>query len=206
MVPFAGYSMPVLYSSTGTISASHLFTRSSGSLFDVSHMLQTRITGKEREEFMSLLTVADLKSAAIGSAQLTVFTNEAGGILDDAILTKFEDHLFLVSNAGCADKIKSHLLKMAEQKSADVAFEFLSDEKRGLLALQGPESAAVLSRLSGQNLDDLMFMNSRKMMVDRVECLVSRCGYTGEDGFEVRIDCALTKEDISKCWLDFYSE
>lgn len=185
MVPFAGWSMPVVYTSQ-TLSQSHLFCRSSAALFDVSHMLQTRIEGSDREKFISSLTVVDLEGCKSGQSHLTVFTNDKGGIIDDAIVTKFDNHLMLVSNAGTSEKIKSLLLKSAS-KFNDLKVEFIAN--RGLLALQGPEAINVLSRLSG--VEDLNsnfpFMTVKEMTIDRVECLVSRSGYTGEDGFELSI-------------------
>merc|ERR1719312_1449242 len=103
MVDFAGYSMPVQYSSMG-IPASHKHTRSNCSLFDVSHMLQTRVHGKDRFEFIESLTVADAKSLKPNHGALTFFTNDAGGIIDDLIVTNADSHLYVVSNAGCRDK------------------------------------------------------------------------------------------------------
>merc|ERR1719305_682260 len=107
MVDFAGYRLPVQYSDLG-ISASHLHTRKHCSLFDVSHMLQSKVHGKDRIGFMESLTVADVKGLTTNQGTLSVFTLPDGGIVDDLIVTKAEDHLYVVSNASasvslCAD-------------------------------------------------------------------------------------------------------
>lgn len=100
---FAGWLLPVQYKEA--IAASHQHTRTFASLFDVGHMLQTHVTGKDATEFLESLTTSDLKNLGQGSATLTVFTNSNGGILDDLIITKDrEDKYFVVSNAGRRDE------------------------------------------------------------------------------------------------------
>lgn len=99
IVNFSGWLLPVQYKEA--IAASHQHTRMFASLFDVGHMLQTHVTGKDATEFLESLTTSDLKNLGQGSATLTVFTNRNGGILDDLIITKDrEDKYFVVSNAG----------------------------------------------------------------------------------------------------------
>ena len=95
--------MPERYSSL-SIKDSHLHTRAHCSIFDVSHMLQTRVWGRHRRDFMESLTVVDLANMKQNTGALTVFTNPAGGILDDLIVTEAGDHLYVVSNAGCRDQ------------------------------------------------------------------------------------------------------
>jgi len=108
MVDFAGWCMPVVYDKLG-ISASHIHTRNKASIFDVSHMLQTKIYGKDKEKFLESLVVADVKGLPERSGTLSLFTNENGGILDDLIINKTDEgYLYVVSNAGCSDKIKAH--------------------------------------------------------------------------------------------------
>lgn len=103
MINFSGWLLPVQY--RDTIAVSHLHTRSFASLFDVGHMLQTRVSGKDAGEFLESLTTCDLANLKKGTASLTVFTNENGGILDDLIVTKDdEDRYFVVSNAGRRDE------------------------------------------------------------------------------------------------------
>ena len=103
MVPFAGWEMPVQYKDS--ISASHLHLRSSVGVFDVSHMLQTSVSGKDRKRYMESLVVADVEGLSENQGTLSVFTNEKGGIEDDLIVTNTGDgYLYVVSNAGCREK------------------------------------------------------------------------------------------------------
>jgi aminomethyltransferase len=191
MVGFAGWDMPVEYSDQGVIT-SHLHTRENSSLFDVSHMLQFKLHGKDRVKFLETLVVADVAGLKNGQAGLSLFTNEKGGIIDDTVISKYEDHLYVVSNAGCADKDLAHIdthLKAHKAKGADVALEIL--EKNSLIALQGPKSAQVLQSFVSDDLSKLSFMNGSLMDItiskQKVKCLVTRCGYTGEDGFEISV-------------------
>ncbi|GJJ73273.1 aminomethyltransferase [Entomortierella parvispora] len=187
MVPFAGWSMPVQYSNLG-VGASHLWTRQNASVFDVSHMLATRITGKDRVKFYESITVADIEALKVGQSTLSVFTNENGGIIDDTIICKQEDSLYVVSNAGCADKDLAHIrahLKEFQNKGGDVDLKIIDDHQ--LIALQGPKAAAVLEGLVGKDLRDLPFMDGRSMTIKGIECHVARSGYTGEDGFEISV-------------------
>ncbi|KAG9064085.1 hypothetical protein KI688_003264 [Linnemannia hyalina] len=187
MVPFAGWSMPVQYSNLG-VGASHNWTRSNASVFDVSHMLATRITGKDRVKFYESITVADIENLPVGSSTLSVFTNENGGIIDDTIICKHQDSLYVVSNAGCADKDLAHirpLLKAFQNKGGDVDLKIIEDHQ--LIAIQGPKAAAVIEELVGKSLQDFRFMDGRFMTIKGIECHVARSGYTGEDGFEISV-------------------
>ncbi|KAF9362218.1 hypothetical protein BGX34_006575 [Mortierella sp. NVP85] len=197
MVPFAGWSMPVQYSNL-SVGASHHWTRNNASVFDVSHMLATRITGKDRVKFFESITVADIENLPVGSSTLSVFTNENGGIIDDTIICKHEDSLYVVSNAGCADKDLAHIrahLKAFQNKGGDVDLKIIDDHS--LVAIQGPKSASVLESLIGKSLQDLPFMDARFITIKGIDCHVARSGYTGEDGFEISVPngdaVALTK-------------
>ncbi|KAF9907462.1 hypothetical protein EC991_010926 [Linnemannia zychae] len=187
MVPFAGWSMPVQYSNLG-VGASHNWTRNNASVFDVSHMLATRITGKDRVKFYESITVADIENLPVGSSTLSVFTNENGGIIDDTIICKHQDSLYVVSNAGCADKDLAHIgaqLKAFQNKGGDVDLKIIDDH--ALIAIQGPKAAAVIEGLVGKSLQDFPFMDGRFMTIKGIECHVARSGYTGEDGFEISV-------------------
>ncbi|ORZ23231.1 hypothetical protein BCR42DRAFT_404313 [Absidia repens] len=187
MVPFAGYAMPVVYKNMGAL-ASHLHTREKASIFDVSHMLQSRVVGKDRQKFFETLCVADLHDMPVGQGTLSVFTNEQGGIIDDTIIMQQEDCLYVVSNAGCADKDLAHIRKhlaLFQQKGGDVDFQVIDDHS--LIAIQGPKAAAALQELVGKDLSDFPFMNGRFLDLAGVPCHVARSGYTGEDGFELSV-------------------
>ena len=186
MVEFAGWDLPVQYSNLGLV-ASHQWTRTNASLFDVSHMLQTKWVGKDAVKFAESLVVADLVNLPAGSATLSVFTNEKGGIIDDTVITKQENGLYVVSNAGCADKDLAHIrkhLKKWQDKGADVDVKI---HDTSLVALQGPKAVRVVEELSGKKLGDFKFMTGRNLSLKGFEVYITRCGYTGEDGFEVFI-------------------
>ncbi|XP_004931334.1 aminomethyltransferase, mitochondrial [Bombyx mori] len=190
LVNFAGFLLPVQYVDT-SVSASHLFTRQNASIFDVSHMLQTNVSGKDCLPWFESICPVDLKGLANGSSSLTVFLNDNGGIIDDLIVTKVnEQQLYIVSNAGRLEVDKQHMLETSElfkKRGNDVNVSFWDVNDRALLALQGPKAAKLLQTLTDFSLDDLVFMTSREGRVANVGCRVTRCGYTGEDGVELSI-------------------
>jgi aminomethyltransferase len=176
MVPFAGYDMPVQYP-TGII-VEHNHTRAKAGLFDVSHMGQVKLHGDTRLADLEALVPGDLEGLAIGGMRYSLFLNDQGGVLDDLMITRCEDHLFLVVNAGCKEADIAHL----KSHLGDEAVEVLTD--RALLALQGPAAVTVLGRLAPAAAD-LAFMSAATMEIDGISCFVSRSGYTGEDGYEI---------------------
>nr|CAH7714095.1 unnamed protein product [Callosobruchus chinensis] len=193
IVNFGGFMLPVQYSDLSIVN-SHLFTRANASLFDVSHMLQTEIRGKHCVEYFETICTADIQGLANNSGTLTVFTNDKGGILDDLIVTKIsEDQLFVVSNAAMKDHDQKHILKALENykkanPAADIKITFLEPKDRSLLALQGPKAAEALQKLTSTDLSSLYFMTSTVGDVAGAkDCRITRCGYTGEDGFEISI-------------------
>ena len=206
MIPFAGYSMPLVYEGQGQV-ASHLWTRESASLFDVSHMGQLMVHGPDRVAFMERCCVADLESLPPGASCLSVITTSDGGILDDCLITNAGRCLFVVLNAGNKARVMTHLeaRRFAAGQSAfdqsqplfDASLESWST--RSLLAVQGPKSGLALQRFmpDGFDLKRMPFMTSTlgdvagggnghvKWGGGQHEVVVSRCGYTGEDGFEL---------------------
>lgn len=190
LVDFAGFLLPVQYSDL-SVSASHLFTRSDASIFDVSHMLQTNVRGKDCISWFESICPVDLKGMPSGTGSLTVFLNEKGGIIDDLIVNKVTDEqLYIVSNAGRLEVDKQHMKETSEifrKNGKDVTVNFWDATERALIALQGPKAAKNLQTLTDLPLSELMFMMSRVGSVAGVECRVTRCGYTGEDGFEISI-------------------
>ncbi|XP_050420429.1 aminomethyltransferase, mitochondrial [Adelges cooleyi] len=191
MVPFAAYYMPLAY--TDSITVSHLHTRQSCSLFDVSHMLQSKIYGKHKEQFMEQICVTDIQGMKKRTSALSLFVDDkTGGILDDLIVTKTEDdYLYMVTNAGCKEqdvKMITEQLEDFKSKGNDVTIEFLDSDIQSLLALQGPKSMTVLQPVVSADLSKLYFMNTTTSTVCGVpNCRINRCGYTGEDGFEISV-------------------
>lgn len=179
MVPFAGYEMPVQY--PAGVKQEHLHCRAQAGLFDVSHMGQVRLSGANAAQALEALVPVDIIDLPVNKQRYALFTNAEGGILDDLMITRFDDHLFLVVNAACKAQDIAHL---GAKLPADVVLEILED--RALIALQGPKAAEVLTRFA-TDASSMRFMDSRTMHIYGVECLVSRSGYTGEDGYEISI-------------------
>jgi len=182
MVPFAGYEMPVQYPLG--VKKEHLHTRSAAGLFDVSHMGQVRLQGAQADAALEKLVPVDIVDLPVGKQRYALFTNSEGGILDDLMVTRYAGWLYLVVNAACKEQDIAHL---RANLGDDTVLEVLDD--RALLALQGPLAAQVLARLQPA-VAEMVFMDSRELEIDGIPCLVSRSGYTGEDGFEISVPAA----------------
>jgi aminomethyltransferase len=184
MVPFAGYDMPVQYG-LGIIKE-HLHTRAAAGLFDVSHMGQIAISprsGRVGDAALALeaLVPGDILGIAPGRQRYTLLTNEAGGVRDDLMVANLGGQLRLVVNAACKDADLAHL---RSHLAGTCEIEPLAS--RALLALQGPKAEVVLSALSPE-VRGMRFMDVRELRIVGADCVVSRSGYTGEDGFEISI-------------------
>ncbi len=198
MVPFAGYDMPVQYP-TGVMKE-HLHTRAAAGLFDVSHMGQIILrpkSGKIEDAALALeqLVPVDVLSLGENRQRYALFTNDQGGILDDLMIANRGDHLFLVVNASCKDEDFAHL---QEHLSATCALTLLDD--RALIALQGPRAECVLAELWA-DVATMRFMDVAEADLHDVPCVISRSGYTGEDGFEISIPAA-SAEDVTRRLLE----
>ncbi len=183
MVDFAGYSMPVQYDKFGVMQE-HLHCRSEAGLFDVSHMGQVFMTHESVDpaEFLEKIVPGDIKNLKTGDIKYTVLLNENGGIIDDLMVTRFDEKtLFLVINAGC--KVKD-LEYIAMQIGNDIKIEEL--KTRALLALQGPKAEELLVKLIPEVIK-LRFMQSQEFDYKDGILYISRSGYTGEDGFEISV-------------------
>ncbi len=197
MVPFAGYSMPVQYDFNGDLAArckggvmaEHLHCRAHAALFDVSHMGQALLRDHELAAALERLVCGDITGLKAGRQRYTLLTTASGGILDD----------LMVANLGPAEGL--FLVVNASRKAVDFAHigtvtPVTLLEDRALLALQGPQAAAVMARMAPGAVE-LPFMGFARLMVADVTCLVSRSGYTGEDGFEISVprEMAVTLAD-----------
>ena len=180
MVPFAGYDMPVQYPSG--ILKEHEQCRTKAALFDVSHMGQAVLRGPNAEAALETLVPADIKGLGLDRMRYTQFTNAEGGILDDLMVTRRADRLFLIVNAARKDHDFAHLEKHLAPKGCQLSVL----GERALLALQGPAAVAVMARLVPAAAK-LVFMSGANLAWGQVPIFVSRSGYTGEDGFEISI-------------------
>jgi aminomethyltransferase len=187
MVPFAGFEMPVQYP-TGIVKEHHAVRNAAG-LFDVSHMGEFEVRGPEALAMVQHLLTNDASRLEPGQAQYTVLTSTEGTALDDCILYRFPDHYMVVVHAGNLEKDRAWFERAA--RGFDVEFADRS-EAYGLLALQGPVAQAILARLTDVDLDAIRFYHFAQGRVGGVDAVVSRTGYTGEDGFELYVPAAAT--------------
>ena len=176
---FAGYEMPLQYRSG--IMAEHLHTRSGAGLFDVSHMGQVRLSGRGIGQAMERLVTGDIGALAPYRQCYTLLTNTEGGIIDDLMLTRTPEHLFMVVNAACRETDYAYL---RQALGPEYAVEMQHD--RALLALQGPRAADVLANLYPE-CKAMPFLSAAETSLGGVPALINRCGYTGEDGFEISV-------------------
>lgn len=180
IVPFAGYLLPVQYG-TGVI-AEHMAVRTACGLFDVSHMGEITCAGRDALRNLNELLTNDYTGMYDGQARYSPMCNEQGGVVDDLIVYKVKDgHYFIVVNAANKDKdfewMKAHAF-------GDAVFTDISPQV-AQIALQGPRAAAVLEKLaSKEDIPEKYYSCTYRRMVGGIECMISRTGYTGEDGFE----------------------
>ena len=180
MSPFGGFDMPIQYS---TIIDEHNAVRNNVGVFDVSHMGEVRITGKDAYKYVSHIFCNDVTGAPDGQIFYGMMCYENGGVVDDLLVYKVnEEEYFLVINASNIDKDFAWIQKNAE--GYDVKCENQS-EYYGEVAVQGPEAEATLIKLLGLPLDEIPFYNFKTFAIDGEDVIISRTGYTGEDGFEV---------------------
>lgn len=180
LVPFSGWNMPIQFS--GVVDE-HTCVREKVGLFDVSHMGEIEIEGKDARKFLQLLISNDIDKMFNGSILYTLMCYQNGGVVDDLLVHRFsKNHYFLCVNASNSDKDYEWIVK--HSASFDVNTKNTSAET-SQLALQGPEAKNVLQPLCDISLNDLSYYNFKEGRVDNVESIISRTGYTGEDGFEL---------------------
>ncbi|TDP84598.1 aminomethyltransferase [Aquabacterium commune] len=179
MVPFGGYDMPVQYA-TGIL-AEHRHTRSAAGLFDVSHMGQVLLKGDDAAAALETLVPVDILDLGPFKQRYALFTNAQGGILDDLMVTRRADDLFVVVNAACKAQDITHLQQHIGNRCTVQPLP-----EQALLALQGPQAVTALARLNPE-VQKLVFMTGGHFALDGIDCFVTRSGYTGEDGFEISV-------------------
>ncbi len=184
MVPFAGYDMPVQY--PAGVLKEHLHTRAAAGLFDVSHMGQVIVKAKSDDNrdaarALETLVPVDVLGLATGRQRYALFTNENGGILDDLMIVNRGDHFFVVVNAACKDADFAHL-----EKHIGGTCTVTPLPERALIALQGPKAEAALASLAPETAT-MKFMDVATVKLVGTDCIVSRSGYSGEDGYEISV-------------------
>ncbi|PHY18006.1 glycine cleavage system aminomethyltransferase GcvT [Caulobacter sp. BP25] len=180
MVPFAGYSMPVQYKDG--VLKEHLWTREHAGLFDVSHMGQARIRGENPAKSFEKVVSADYQGLKAGKQRYGVLLNADGGIVDDLMTARPDDDgLFVVVNGACKD---NDYAIIARELAGEAIVTRLED--RALLALQGPDAAAVLAAHIPEAAQ-MVFMDTKALTAFGVDAIISRSGYTGEDGYEISV-------------------
>ena len=183
MVPFAGFAMPVQY--PAGITAEHKAVRESAGLFDVTHMGEFDVIGKDALAFVSYVTSNDPGALSVGQVQYSSFLHPSGGIVDDCLVYRMADKVMLVVNASNLQKDWEHISRFAAK--FDVKLVNRSDDT-ALLALQGPKAQEILQPLTRTPLDPIGYYHFTMGEVAGVPCIISRTGYTGEDGFELYHD------------------
>ena len=191
IVPFAGYEMPVQYP-TG-ITAEHKAVRTGAGLFDVSHMGEFFVRGPGAIAFVNYVTTNDVARLDVGQVHYSTILNERGTIEDDCLVYRRKDHLMMVVNASNAAKDLAHISRHMD--GFDATIEDVSDEI-ALLALQGPHAERILSTLTETDLPAIGYYHFAEGNVAGREAIISRTGYTGEDGFELY----LRNEDAEHVW------
>jgi len=190
-VPFAGYDMPVQYSSG--IVEEHKITRTNAGLFDVSHMGQLLIEGNETlSDELEKIIPTDLKKIKLNQSKYSFLTNEKGGIYDDLIITKVNRGFTIILNAACKDNDFKIIKNSIGNKFKLTLYKNLS-----LIALQGPKSSEILEKII-KGVSSLKFMNGNKFTYNGKEIYITRSGYTGEDGFEISIPNELVEDFVKK--------
>jgi len=183
IVPFAGYEMPVQYPQGITVE--HKAVRERCGLFDVSHMGEFIIRGARAVDFVNYVTTNDVAALAIGQVHYSTILNDRGTIEDDCLVYRFADKIMMVVNASNVDKDFAHISRHAGRFG--VTLENVSDDM-GLLALQGPKAASLLQPLTQSDLSTIKYYHFVEGSVAGMPMIISRTGYTGEDGFELYHD------------------
>jgi len=183
LVPFAGWEMPVQYPQG--ITAEHKAVRERCGLFDVSHMGEFIIRGPRAVDFVNYVTTNDVAALTIGQVHYSTILNDRGTIEDDCLVYRFPDKVMMVVNASNIDKDFAHIARHADKFGVELTN---ASDDMGLLALQGPMAASILQPLTDVDLSTIKYYHFAEGKVSGMPMIVSRTGYTGEDGFELYHD------------------
>lgn len=195
---FGGWSMPVRY---GSDLDEHHAVRNSCGLFDISHMAEIRVSGKDSAAFLDHAVISKLSELSVGRAKYTIICNEQGNAIDDLIVYRMsEDEFIVVANAGNRNAVVAALSERA-QPFSNLKVQDESDDW-ALLALQGPGAESILASLCNQNLSAEKYYSITPAVIDGTDVLLARTGYTGEDGFEIFIPAT----NASRIWQLLVSE
>jgi len=190
---FAGFEMPIQFSS---IKDEHLTVRKNVGIFDVSHMSNVWITGKDAEKLISLTTVEDASKIGVGQSQYTEFLREDATVIDDTIFMHLEEEKYMIiPNAGMNEAVTKWLNDKSEEHKLCAKAEDVSN-KFGILALQGPKAKETLQKLTDFDLSKIKFFGCQYIDISGINCIISYTGYTGEQGFELQITPAAGAKKI----------
>jgi len=196
MVPFGGWDMPVQYS--GVIDE-HLAVRSAAGLFDVSHMGEVEVRGPGALAYIQELTINDASKLVDGQVQYSAFCYPDGGVVDDVTLYRFAaDRYMFCVNASNADKDFAWMQKVLVEGDFSNVEVINRSDAYGQIALQGPKAQEILARLTNCNLDAIAYYHFAEGLVAGIPTIISRTGYTGEDGFELY--CA--DDAVARLWQE----
>ncbi len=180
MIEFAGWDMPVCYSS---ITEEHAAVRTRAGLFDLSHMGRLRISGNDAVGFLQYITTNDVESLPVGGVQYSLLCNKQGGVIDDITLYRADDYFMMVVNASNSDIVLSwlnqHRVQFGEVRVEDISMSL------GMTALQGPRAESILQKVVDEDISSIKYYHFIFSHIENVRVVLSRTGYTGEDGFEL---------------------
>jgi aminomethyltransferase len=195
MVDFAGWEMPVQYSS---IVEEHLAVRSSAGVFDISHMGRLSFRGESAAEFLNQILTNDTAAMEVGDVRYSLVCNPSGGILDDVLIYRLPDRWELVVNASNREKIVDWIRNAARFSTVEFADQTLVT---GMIAIQGPQALEIVAIATGTDFSDLKYYSTRDASIFNLPAVVSRTGYTGEDGLELVVS-AEQSQAVWKALLD----
>ena len=182
IIDFGGWAMPVQYTN---VIDEHKTTRVAAGLFDICHMGEIEVKGPQALDLLQLVLTRNLADQTIGQVKLSALLNEEGGVIDDLTVYKMDENFYmLVTNATPKDRDWEWIKKIREERKFNCDLKDISDET-GKLDIQGPRSEEILQKLTETDLKNLRFYHFCKSHVAGFEAIISRSGYTGEDGFEI---------------------